>query len=106
METSKELSPVHQADVDALAALSDADIDLGDMPEVTDWSDARRGLFYRPLKKQLTLRLDADVVAWLRHARRAAISIKRALIRSSVTTWRNTVAPRDRENAHHTQRFF
>ncbi len=66
METSKELPPAQQADVDALAALSDADIDLGDMPEVTDWSDARRGLFYQPLKKQLTLRLDADVVAWFK----------------------------------------
>ena len=66
METSKGLPPAQQADVDALAALSDADIDLGDMPEVTDWSDARRGRFYRPLKKQLTLRLDADVVAWFK----------------------------------------
>ncbi len=68
METSKSkgLPPAQQADVDALAALSDADIDLGDMPEAPDWSDARRGLFYRPLKKQLTLRLDADVVAWFK----------------------------------------
>ncbi len=66
MGTSKGLPPAQQADVDALAALSDADINLGDMPEVTDWSDARRRLFYRPLKKQLTLRLDADVVAWFK----------------------------------------
>jgi uncharacterized protein (DUF4415 family) len=27
---------------------------------------AKRGLFYRPVKKQLTLRLDADVVAWFK----------------------------------------
>jgi uncharacterized protein (DUF4415 family) len=66
MEVSKGLSPAQQAEVDALAARSDADIDLEDMPEVTDWSDARRGLFYRPRKKQLTLRLDADIVAWFK----------------------------------------
>jgi uncharacterized protein (DUF4415 family) len=39
-------------------------------PKVLDWSDARRGLFYRPVKQRLTLRLDADVVAWFKsHAR-------------------------------------
>lgn len=45
---------------------SDSDIDTDDIPEVTDWSDARRGRFYRPVKKQITLRLDADVLAWFR----------------------------------------
>jgi len=29
-------------------------------------SGAKRGLFYRPVKQQLTLRLDADVVAWFK----------------------------------------
>ncbi len=43
---------------------------MSDIPEVRDWSGAKRGLFYRPVKKQLTLRLDADVVAWFKgHAR-------------------------------------
>ena len=36
------------------------------MPELLDWSGAKRGLFYRPVKQQLTLRLDADVVAWFK----------------------------------------
>ena len=44
----------------------EAEIDTEDIPEVTDWSDAERGAFYRPLKKQITLRLDADVLAWFR----------------------------------------
>jgi uncharacterized protein (DUF4415 family) len=46
--------------------LSEERIDLSDIPEVRDWSGARRGLFYRPIKQQLTLRLDADVVAWFK----------------------------------------
>ena len=62
-KTSHELTPARQADIDAFARLQDADIDLGEMPEVSDWSDARRGLFYRPIKKQVTLRLDADIIA-------------------------------------------
>jgi uncharacterized protein (DUF4415 family) len=60
------MSPAQQADLDALAEIADADIDTGEMPEVRDWSDARRGLFYRPIKKQVTLRLDADVIAWFK----------------------------------------
>jgi uncharacterized protein (DUF4415 family) len=50
----------------ALAALPDDQIDTADIPEVRDWSDAKRGLFYRPIKKQLTLRIDADVIAWFK----------------------------------------
>lgn len=44
----------------------DSEIDTEDIPEVSDWSDAERGRFYRPVKKQITLRLDADVLAWFR----------------------------------------
>jgi hypothetical protein len=33
---------------DELSDLSDKDIDLSDIPEITDWSGAVRGKFYRP----------------------------------------------------------
>ncbi|HEY0311256.1 MAG TPA: BrnA antitoxin family protein [Allosphingosinicella sp.] len=49
-----------------LAAMPDEDIDFSDAPEVADWSGAERGKFYRPVKQQLTLRLDADVVQWFK----------------------------------------
>jgi uncharacterized protein (DUF4415 family) len=54
------------AEAEALAALPDDEVDLADMPEVVNWSDAERGRFYRPVKQQLTLRLDADVLHWFR----------------------------------------
>lgn len=67
---SKTLTPKQKAEMKALADLPDEQIDVGDIPEAGDWSNARRGVFYRPVKQQLTLRLDADVVAWFRkHAR-------------------------------------
>lgn len=50
----------------ALARLRDENIDLTDLPEVLDWSGAVVGKYYRPLKKSLTIRLDADVLAWLK----------------------------------------
>ena len=63
---SKLLTDQQLAELESLAALPQSDIDTSDAPELLDWSGAKRGLFYRPVKQQLTLRLDADVVAWFK----------------------------------------
>jgi uncharacterized protein (DUF4415 family) len=63
---SERLTPTQQAELAALAALPDDQIDTRDIPEVRDWSGAQRGLFFRPMKQQLTLRIDADVLAWFK----------------------------------------
>lgn len=54
----------------ALANLPDSDIDLSDMPETSleSWANAEIGRFYKPIKQQVTLRIDADVLAWLKNA--------------------------------------
>ncbi|MBX3515537.1 MAG: BrnA antitoxin family protein [Rhodospirillales bacterium] len=62
---SSKLTPAQAAELAALAALPEAAIDTSDAAE-GDWGGAQRGLFYRPVKQQLTLRLDADVIAWFR----------------------------------------
>ena len=51
-----------------LAALPDSAIDFSEIPPLKEsfWKNAVRNPFYRPVKQQLTVRLDADVVAWLR----------------------------------------
>jgi uncharacterized protein (DUF4415 family) len=64
--TSKKLTRTQLAELKALEALPDSAIDTSEAPELLDWSGAKRGLFYRPVKQQLTLRLDADVVAWFK----------------------------------------
>ena len=54
-----------------MAALPEDQINTRDVPEQRDWSAAQRGLFFRPVKKQLTLRLDSDLIAWFKaHARK------------------------------------
>jgi uncharacterized protein (DUF4415 family) len=66
----------------ALAALPDDTIDTSDIPEILDWSGAKRGMFYRPIKQVLTLRVDADVVAWFKSRAKGGgyqTSINRAL---------------------------
>ena len=70
-EISKRLTREQQAELKSLAALPDGAIDTSDAPELLDWSGARRGAFYRPVKQQLTLRLDADVVAWFKSQTRS-----------------------------------
>jgi len=69
---SKRLTPAQRAELKSLAARRDDEIDTSDAPELLDWSGAKRGLFYRPVKQQLTLRLDADVVAWFKSHTTAA----------------------------------
>ncbi len=65
-KASKRLTREQLAELTSLAAMADDAIDTSDAPELLDWSGAKRGLFYRPVKQQLTLRLDADVVAWFK----------------------------------------
>jgi hypothetical protein len=46
---SKPLTREQQAELDALDALPEEQIDTSDKPEVRDWSGARRGVLYRPI---------------------------------------------------------
>ena len=55
----------HAREVRALARMKDSKISLEDAPEVAHWDGAVVGKFYRPIKKPLTIRLDADVLAVL-----------------------------------------
>ncbi|WP_119389621.1 BrnA antitoxin family protein [Taklimakanibacter lacteus] len=51
-----------------LEALPDSQIDTGDIPEAPakNWRLARRGDLYRPTKQPVTIRIDADVLAWFK----------------------------------------
>jgi uncharacterized protein (DUF4415 family) len=53
-------------ELEGLEIMKQKEIDLSDLPEVHDWAGAVVGKFYRPIKKPLTLRVDADVLAWLK----------------------------------------
>jgi len=68
LETLPELTEADIASLKALAARPDSEIDFSDIPELTDeqWKTAERGHFYRPVKRQITARLDADVLEWLK----------------------------------------
>jgi uncharacterized protein (DUF4415 family) len=62
------LTNLQQAELKVLAALSDADIDYRDIPPLTEefWKNSTIGRFYRPTKTSTTVRIDSDVLAWLK----------------------------------------
>jgi uncharacterized protein (DUF4415 family) len=62
------LTAAQEAELEALARRADDRIDYSDIPQADEsfWANARRNPYYRPLKQQLTLRLDADVIAWFK----------------------------------------
>jgi len=62
------MTPARKRKPAQLAARPDSEIDASDIPPLKEsfWKNAFRNPFYRPVKQQLTVRLDADVVAWLR----------------------------------------
>lgn len=69
-----------------LALRPEDQIDTSDIPELTEkfWQNAVRNPFYRPLKQQLTLRLDADVIAWLRRQGSGYQTRANALLRDAM----------------------
>lgn len=62
----RKLTRVQKEDIRKLRAKRDEDIDFSDAPLVLDWSSAEIGKFYRPAKKPVTMRLDSDVIDWLK----------------------------------------
>ncbi|MDZ5646872.1 BrnA antitoxin family protein [Nitrospirillum sp. BR 11828] len=62
------LTEEQKAQLKALAERPDSEIDTSDIPELTEefWKNAVRGRFYKPTKTSTTVRIDSDVLAWLR----------------------------------------
>src|SRR5580700_9330330 len=62
------LTRLQKENLKRIAEIKDEDIDLSDIPELTDewFARAVRGKFYRPVKEIVSIRLDKDVLAFYR----------------------------------------
>jgi len=80
------LTAAQEAELRALAELPDDQIDTSDLPPLTDEQLARmvRGRFYRPVKRQITARLDADVLNWLKAGGPGYQSRMNAILRAAM----------------------
>jgi len=82
----KPTSNTSLTDWERLDSLKDEEIDLSDIPELTPELFARavvkRGLTPSPVKEQVTLRIDSDVLAWFRSQGRGYQTRINALLRA------------------------
>ncbi len=62
----KRMTKTQTKAIRALRRIKNQEIDLTDIPQSANWDKAVVGKFYRPIKKSLTIRIDADVLAWLK----------------------------------------
>jgi len=64
------LSAEQKEELNALSKMKDEDIDYSDIPPMDDnkqwYKAAEQPALYRPVKKPTTIRLDADVLEWLK----------------------------------------
>ncbi len=81
-----KVTPAMKRRLKKLAERPDSEIDFSDIPELTEdfWKNAIPSPFYRPVKKQLTVRLDSDVIAWLRKNGTGYQTRMNALLRSAM----------------------
>jgi uncharacterized protein (DUF4415 family) len=67
-ENPRTLTLEQKQELERLRNKPDSEIDLSDIPELPDsfWKTARRGDLYRTAKEPVTVRIDSDVVLWLK----------------------------------------
>jgi uncharacterized protein (DUF4415 family) len=66
--TATKATAKQRRELKALAGRPERRIDTSDIPPLTDafWKNAQRNPFYRARKASTTVRIDADVLAWLK----------------------------------------
>ena len=86
-ERPAPLTAAQKAELTALAALPDEQIDASAIAPLSEafWKTAERNRFYRPVKQQVTVRMDADVLAWLRSTGRGYQSRLNTILRQAMT---------------------
>ena len=86
----RKLTNVQKKDIRKLRAKRDEDIDFSDAPVVLDWGKAEIGKFYRPPKMPVTIRLDSDVIDWLKSEGPGYQTKANWLLRSAMLHFRRT----------------
>ncbi len=92
-------------DIRASAVKKDQHIDFSDAPPVLDWSAAAIGQFYRPAKKPVTMRLDSDVIAWLKTEGRGYQTKANWLLRHAMLHFTAANSPSDRNRTPQRTKF-
>lgn len=82
------LTTEQAAELQALATRPDGAIDYSDLPPLNDafWKNAVRNPIYKPTKTSTTVRIDTDVLLWLRSQGKGYQSRINAILRRAMLT--------------------
>lgn len=85
-DTLPPLTDAQRAHLDELANVPDDQINYDDIPKLTEaqLAEFKRPEHYRPVKKQITARLDADVLAWLKAGGKGYQSRMNSILRQAM----------------------
>lgn len=85
-DTLPPLTKAQQNNLKRLAATPEDGDNTDEMPELTaaQLAGMQQGVFYRPVKKQITARVDADVLAWLKSEGKGYQSRMNAILRNAM----------------------
>ncbi len=80
------LTEERKAELRALADLPDSEIDYSDIPPLDEkfWQNAVRNPFYKPTKASTTVRVDSDVLAWLKSQGKGYQTRMNAILREAM----------------------
>jgi uncharacterized protein (DUF4415 family) len=82
------LTKAQKTELKALKAKPESTIDYTDIPPLSDtfWKNAVRNPFYRPKKTSTTVRIDSDILLWLRAYGKGYQSRINAILRREMLT--------------------
>jgi len=80
------LTAVQKAEVKAAVAMPDTAIDYSDIPPLSDefWQNTVRNPLYKPTKTTTTVRVDADVLVWLKSKGKGYQTRLNAILRAAM----------------------
>jgi uncharacterized protein (DUF4415 family) len=81
------LTAAQQHELTALAKMQDDQIDTSDIAPLSNafWAGALRNPFYKPTKKVTTVRIDTDVLLWLKSNGKGYQTRINAILRDAMT---------------------
>lgn len=71
-------------EIEDLKNMKEEEIDTTDIAEMVTSRPLAVGKFYRPIKESVTVRLDADVIAWLKSGGRGYQTRANQILRSAM----------------------
>jgi uncharacterized protein (DUF4415 family) len=89
------LTAAQKAELQALGSRRKGEVDYSDIPPLQEdfWKNAVRNPFYRPRKTSTTVRIDSDVLHWLRaHGKGYQSRLNAILRREMLASLKTTVA--------------